>query len=836
MVDSKAVSTAEARLKGLTRTAGGTQKATGSLTAAFTRLAIQIVGIHTAIRLVNSSFTKLVAFEKFGKQLEFVTGSAENATKEMEFLRTTAYENALVLEETVGPYTRVAESMRQLGLGAQDTRELFIGVANAAATFGLSADEVNGTLIAFSQVASKGTVQAEELRNQIGERIPGAFSLAARAMGITTEELNKMLELGQVKAVDFLPKFAAILQENYGGNLANVTDTLGGAMRRAQTATTDFIVALGESKDVGGVLSEVLMGTSEALRDLRGLMLLDDGLSNDTPLLLSAQNVRDTLITTVMLMEQAKLGWAGIAKGGEVAILGMSTAIQSFVSGIQNIGVYIQQGIQNGMVRGMESVIGAMPEDIQKMLLGAPLAVTEKAEMFSFLEGYIKQNNELTNTYGVATKEAWAELLGISEEADGFQDKFLARIVTAQKNAQAVLDGGFSEGETDGAFLQSFGDSSGALNKLTASLMTDEEKIEASYEAAFAVVEDYQNKFNKIAQFNADKSGISLFEAQEDLYAETGVNITEILARVEQDRSDKLADLRDDSAQTAVDRLTAQMDMENTVREDQFIEEEMRLLEQRDKRLEILEEAREAELEIEGGFAERKKQIEAQTDKELTDLRKRELANTRISMLQGNAQFLGMANTLTSQMQALAEEGSSASKALFAASKGIAIAQAVISTELAYTQALADPSNPTVFGKIPLATAIRAMGYASVGLMAGTAIGNFAEGGIIPGNSFTGDRLTANVNSGEMVLNGSQQKNLFDIASRGGGGGGVNINVINNAGVDVQVAERQGEDGEKRFEILLNKVETTLASRISNGGSRMSKSLESTYGVKRGNS
>ena len=41
--------------------------------------------------------------------------------------------------------------------------------------------------------------------------------------------------------------------------------------------------------------------------------------------------------------------------------------------------------------------------------------------------------------------------------------------------------------------------------------------------------------------------------------------------------------------------------------------------------------------------------------------------------------------------------------------------------------------------------------------------GGYAEGGIIPGNSFAGDKVMAMVNSGEMVLNTHQQKNLFDI-------------------------------------------------------------------------
>ena len=43
--------------------------------------------------------------------------------------------------------------------------------------------------------------------------------------------------------------------------------------------------------------------------------------------------------------------------------------------------------------------------------------------------------------------------------------------------------------------------------------------------------------------------------------------------------------------------------------------------------------------------------------------------------------------------------------------------------------------------------------------------GSWENGGVIPGNSYKGDNVKANINSGEMVITRSQQKNLFDIAN-----------------------------------------------------------------------
>jgi hypothetical protein len=56
--------------------------------------------------------------------------------------------------------------------------------------------------------------------------------------------------------------------------------------------------------------------------------------------------------------------------------------------------------------------------------------------------------------------------------------------------------------------------------------------------------------------------------------------------------------------------------------------------------------------------------------------------------------------------------------------------------------------------------------------------GNYSNGGVIPGNSYSGDRLQANVNSGEMLLNRSQQANLFDIVNGGMSGNANNIQLF----------------------------------------------------------
>ena len=80
----------------------------------------------------------------------------------------------------------------------------------------LAGHAYDGAMMALGQMVSKGNVSMEELRQQLGERLPGAYSIAARAMGVTEQQLGKLLETGQVVSADLLPKFAAQLQRDMG--------------------------------------------------------------------------------------------------------------------------------------------------------------------------------------------------------------------------------------------------------------------------------------------------------------------------------------------------------------------------------------------------------------------------------------------------------------------------------------------------------------------------------------------------------------------------------------------------------------------------------------------
>ena len=74
---------------------------------------------------------------------------------------------------------------------------------------------------------------------------------------------------------------------------------------------------------------------------------------------------------------------------------------------------------------------------------------------------------------------------------------------------------------------------------------------------------------------------------------------------------------------------------------------------------------------------------------------------------------------------------------------------------------------------------------AAIGAAVMAFVGSFASGGIVPGNSFSGDNVVARVNSGEMILNGAQQARLFDIANGDNPGAASGANAVINQTINV---------------------------------------------------
>ena len=185
------------------------------------------------------------ALEKQRKALRLVIGDTNQYNKAQAFLAKTSKDLAIPQDVIVRQFTSLTASVKGAGLSVDDAKESFLAIASGIRGTGGSLEDMKSAMRATSQVFSKGKVSAEELRQQLGERLPGAFTLFAESMGKTPAELDKALEQGKVTLEDFLG-FSQKLFDEYGENAKILAQAPESAGDRLQTEISNLKDNLGD--------------------------------------------------------------------------------------------------------------------------------------------------------------------------------------------------------------------------------------------------------------------------------------------------------------------------------------------------------------------------------------------------------------------------------------------------------------------------------------------------------------------------------------------------------------------------------------------------------------
>jgi tape measure domain-containing protein len=202
--------------------------------------------------------------------LKQVSGSNEQFARSQAFLSEIAQDFGLEIKGLTRQFTQFYVSAKDK-LSATQIEGIFRSISKAGAVMGLSIDNQNRAFLALNQMMSKGTVQAEELRGQLGEALPGAFGIMAKAMGTTEKGLAKLMKDGKVLADEVLPKFARELEKVYGIETIENVETLTASTNRLSNSWTDFIRSLNES-ETGGI-SRFFKFMVDGLNSILGLLL-----------------------------------------------------------------------------------------------------------------------------------------------------------------------------------------------------------------------------------------------------------------------------------------------------------------------------------------------------------------------------------------------------------------------------------------------------------------------------------------------------------------------------------------------------------------------------------
>lgn len=205
--------------------------------------------------------------ESLRRSLEQMTGSGEAAAREIDYLKAAANRLGLDVNDAGRAYINLTAAAKGTALEGAGTKAIFEAVSGAMSKLGKSSAETEGALQAVAQMMSKGTVSMEEMRQQLGERLPGAMQAAADASGVTVGELTAMIGTGQVLASDLLPKLADGLQKMYGTGAQ--AEGMVSSWNRLKNSISETLVFIGDSGVVTALVG--IMGQlGFAVRGLTG--------------------------------------------------------------------------------------------------------------------------------------------------------------------------------------------------------------------------------------------------------------------------------------------------------------------------------------------------------------------------------------------------------------------------------------------------------------------------------------------------------------------------------------------------------------------------------------
>ena len=214
---------------------GDTSGAMSTLWSGAKAAAVPVMAIGAAaIYAGKACFDASLQMDRLVKSYTTIEGSTSGAVSQLDYIYEISNKLGLEFQSTA----EAAKGFFAAGKGSalqKDLNGIFEGVSQAGAALSLSTEQMDGVFLALGQMISKGKVQAEELRGQLGERLPGAFNLAAKAMGFTTAQLDDMLKKGQVTAEDMLPKLAAVLKDEFGPAAEQAAQGAQGAVNRLST-------------------------------------------------------------------------------------------------------------------------------------------------------------------------------------------------------------------------------------------------------------------------------------------------------------------------------------------------------------------------------------------------------------------------------------------------------------------------------------------------------------------------------------------------------------------------------------------------------------------------
>jgi len=227
------------------RVGASAQNAGGLLKSALAA-AVGAVSVGSILKVADS-------YSQMSDRIGLATKSFGEYTAVQDRLLATANRTYRPLEEAQELYIRTADSLRSMGLSADESMDVMDSFSYLLVTNSASVDKASSAIDAYSKALQTGKLDADGWQSILAA-MPTVVDTIAEATGKSAEEIRSLGAQGKL-SLDILTEG---LQKSAAAN-GLLADSMGVAVRDALTALnnafTVYVGQLNESTDLTGVLA-----------------------------------------------------------------------------------------------------------------------------------------------------------------------------------------------------------------------------------------------------------------------------------------------------------------------------------------------------------------------------------------------------------------------------------------------------------------------------------------------------------------------------------------------------------------------------------------------------
>lgn len=173
------------------------------------------VAFTSTYSMAKSVINAGMEMQQLNNKMRASVGSAEAAAAGMNFVRREADRLGLDFQQAADGFANFSASAMRNGFTLQQSQSVFQGLSVALTALQVPAEQSGLAFLALEQMAGKGTIQLQEVK-QLINALPGALEYMAQAMGVSTSEFQNMISNGKALSTDVLPKLADLFRSQFG--------------------------------------------------------------------------------------------------------------------------------------------------------------------------------------------------------------------------------------------------------------------------------------------------------------------------------------------------------------------------------------------------------------------------------------------------------------------------------------------------------------------------------------------------------------------------------------------------------------------------------------------